>query len=186
VVLRVNDGEQGSGITDFRYKIDGGAFTPYTGPFEISAGTHTVSWTASDMTGTRTGSKVIKVDTSHPKSIATAPNPVLWLRLLGLNSVKLQYTIGDTLAPGDAPAAQVRVGVIIQDLTGNIVRRIDAGTVNITKGVDQYGFVTWDGKDKSLLNLVPLGIYQYRVVVVDEAGNVTHSGEARSITIRLL
>jgi hypothetical protein len=100
--------------------------------------------------------------------------------------VKLQYTIGDALGAGDAANANVSVGVIIQDLTGNIVRRIDGGTVAITKGVPTNGYVTWNGKDNSLLNLVPLGVYYYRVVVVDEAGNVTHSGESKPITIRLL
>lgn len=187
VVLRANDGEQGSGLTDFRYKIDGGALTPYLQPFEVPEGTHTVAWTASDLVGTRTGSMVVKVDLTHPKAIATTPDPVLWLRLLGLGGpVKLQYKIGDALGAGDAPTANLKVAVILQDVTGNIIRRIDGGTVNVTKGVDKAGFVTWDGKDGTLLNLVPLGVYYYRVVVIDEAGNVTHSGEAKPITIRLL
>ena len=188
VVLRANDGEQGSGVTELKYKIDSGPLTTYTAPFEVPDGTHTVSWSAKDLVGTRTGSMIVKVDLTHPKSIATSPDPVIWLRLLGLGqpTVKLQYKIGDTLAPGDDPSANVQVAVIIQDLTGNIVKRIDGGTVPITKGVDKTGFVTWNGYDHSLLNLVPIGIYYYRVVVVDEAGNVTHSGESKPITIRIL
>jgi hypothetical protein len=46
--------------------------------------------------------------------------------------------------------------------------------------------VTWDGKDASLLNILPLGIYYYRVGLVDEAGNAAYSGESKPITIRLL
>jgi hypothetical protein len=188
VVLRATDGEQGSGVTDFRYKIDGGSYQTYTQPFEVPAGTHTVAWTTSDMVGTRTGTIVVKVDLTPPKAIATSPDPVLWLRLLGLGqpTVKLKYTIGDALGAGDAPSANLQVAVVILDETQNIVRRIDGGTVNVTKGVNKDGFVTWDGKDGTLLNLVPLGIYYYRVVVVDEAGNVSHGGESKPITIRLL
>jgi hypothetical protein len=188
VVLRANDGEQGSGVTDFRYKIDGGSYQTYTKPFEVPEGTHTVAWTTSDMVGTRTGSIVVKTDLTHPKAIATSPDPTLWLRLLGLGqpTVKLKYTIGDALGAGDAPTANLQVAVIIQDVTMNVVKRIDGGTVTVTKGVNKDGFVTWDGKDNTLLNLVPLGVYYYRVVVVDEAGNVTHSGESKPITIRLL
>ena len=41
------------------------------------------------------------------------------------------------------------------------------------------GSVTWDGKSHTLLSLVPLGVYYYRVVVTDQAGNVSHGGESK-------
>ena len=186
VVLRANDGEDGSGVTALVYSIDDPTpSTPYTAPFEVPEGTHTVYWRASDIVGSRSGSFVVKVDLTPAAAIASNPSPVIFKTLFG-GSTKLNYKITDALGAGDAPNATVHVGVVIFDATGNVVRRIDGGDVSVTKGVTKSGYVTWNGKDDSLLNLLPLGIYYYRVAVVDEAGNPTFSGESKPITLRLL
>lgn len=181
VVLRADDGWQGSGVLSLEQQIDGGAFTPYQRPFELGNGVHTVQTRATDMVGTATTSTQVKVDTVHPTAEARAPEKLIWLRLLGLGGNNtLNYRIGDNLS------GKVQVWVIIYDATGMPVRKISGGTKTVTPGGFVNGGVVWDGKDGSLLNLVPLGIYYYRVVAIDEAGHVTQSGESPRITIRVL
>ena len=53
-------------------------------------------------------------------------------------------------------------------------------------GTPLSGFVSWNGRDNTLTGLVPLGVYYYRVSVVDDAGNTSMSEESDPITIRLL
>ncbi|MEY2570710.1 MAG: hypothetical protein QOE63_1060, partial [Acidimicrobiaceae bacterium] len=186
VVLRANDGEDGSGVTSLVYSIDNPTpTTAYLAPFEVGEGTHTVYWKASDIVGSRSGSFVVKVDLTPPKPVATNPSALIFIPLLG-QTVKLNYQISDALGAGDAPSATLHAAVVLFDVTGNVVRRFDAGDVTVTKGVVKSGFVTWDGKDNSLLNILPLGIYYYRVALIDEAGNTAFSGESKPITIRLL
>src|SRR3546814_13739297 len=81
-------------------------------------------------------------------------------------------------------SGEVEVDVILHDLTGNVVRRLDGGTVTVTPGVTKTGSTTWDGKDRTLLQLVPVGLYYYRVVATDEAGNLAHSGESKPGQLR--
>jgi hypothetical protein len=181
IFLRADDGWQGSGVLSLEQKIDAGAFTPYQAPFELGDGIHTVQTRATDMVGNAVTSTQVKVDTVHPTALALAPAKLLWLRLLGLGGNNtLNYRVGDNLS------GKIQVSVIVYDATGLPVRRISGGTVTASPGGFVQGGVTWDGKDGSLLNLVPLGIYYYRVVAVDEAGYVTQSGESPNITIRIL
>ena len=50
-------------------------------------------------------------------------------------------------------------------------------------------YVTWDGKGDQLYVgnavFVGAGVYYYRVVVTDEAGNITQSGESKELQIKL-
>ena len=46
------------------------------------------------------------------------------------------------------------------------------------------GYTMWDGKDLSLTGILPVGLYYYRVVVYDDAGNYAQSGESRPIQIK--
>ena len=182
IVLRADDGYDGSGVQLLEYKVDSGAFTPYLQPFELGEGVHTVQTQATDMVGSATTSTQVKVDLTHPTAQALAPQKLLWVRLLGLGGTNnLNFRVGDNLS------GKLQVAVIIYDATGMPVRKlVPTGTITVAPGGFYNGFVTWDGKDGSLLNLVPLGIYYYRVVVVDEAGHVAHGGESPRITIRVL
>ena len=88
---------------------------------------------------------------------------------------------------GDQRSTVLRVAVIIHDATGNVVRRLEAAPVTVVPGGPLVnGNVAWDGRDSTLTALVPAGAYYYRVVVVDEAGHMAHSGESTRLTVRLL
>jgi hypothetical protein len=182
VVLRADDGEDGSGVVSLEYRVDGGAWAPYRQPFELPEGVHTVSTRATDIVGSRTGSTQVKVDLTAPRVVATSPSKVIWLRLLGLGGTNdLRYTLGDNLS------GPVRSYVTIYDVLGNPVRVLDGGTVNVVPGAAPVQrSVTWDGKDGTLTSLVPLGVYTYRVTAIDDAGNVAFSGESKPITLRVL
>ena len=76
--------------------------------------------------------------------------------------------------------------IVVFDTFGTAVRRLDAGTVVVPPGMTVNGQTMWNGQNDTLSALVPIGVYHYRVVVTDEAGNVAESGESRLITIKLL
>jgi hypothetical protein len=188
VVLRASDGRDGSGIIpgSFEYQIDATSPTgwiDYIEPFQLQQGVHTVHYRASDLVGERSGSETVRIDTTSPVAVATTPQRTLWLRLLGLGQPTnaLNYTLRDNLS------GPVHTWVVIFDVTGNPVRMMDGGIINVVPGAGPVTrSVLWDGKTGSLTDLVPLGVYYYRVVAVDEAGNWTQSGESTKITIRLL
>lgn len=175
VVLRANDGQDGSRVVALDYRVDGGAWQPYVEPFTLSQGIHTVEHRATDMVGSRSGSVQVRIDTTSPNIRATLADRLVWSRLLGPSTIRLQYTLSDNLSGTD------RVFIVIFDVLGNPVRVIE----DTTFGVGQQ-FVKWDGRDSTLTNLLPLGVYYYRAVAVDEAGNWAQSGESKPITIRLL
>ena len=179
VVLSATDGPQGSGVQRLLYGIDAPPTTPYTGPFAVPSNVHNVNWQVEDIRNTRTGTAQVKVDITPPKPTATSPDPAIWSRLLQ-PTVKLRYDILDDLS------GPVRIGVIVYDALGNVVRRIDGGTVTTTPGATTSGFVNWDGKGGTLTTLVPLGVFYYRVSAIDEAGNTAMSGESKPVTISLL
>ena len=76
--------------------------------------------------------------------------------------------------------------MIVYDELGTAVRRIDGGERAVTPGVTYYGGVAWDGTDQSLTGILGIGIYHYRVVAIDEAGNRTQTGESKPLQIKLL
>jgi hypothetical protein len=84
----------------------------------------------------------------------------------------------------DDRSSTVRITVLVVDVLGNTIRRIDGGTRAVTPGVTLNGFTNWDGRDAN--GDRPLGVFHYRVVVTDEAGNRSQSGESRPIQIVLL
>ena len=65
------------------------------------------------------------------------------------------------------------------------MRELDHGPITLVPGQLYQGFTYWDGKDKTLLGLVPVGLYYYRVVVVDEAGNISQSGESKPLQVKV-
>jgi hypothetical protein len=57
--------------------------------------------------------------------------------------------------------------------------------ITITPGVNVDGYTYWDGRDLSLTGILPIGLYYYRVVVMDDAGNIAQSGESKPIQIKV-
>jgi hypothetical protein len=74
--------------------------------------------------------------------------------------------------------------VLVVDLAGNTIRRLDVGTKTVVPGTLLNGSTLWDGKDSG--GNVVLGLFSYRVVVTDEAGNRAQSGESRPIQVKLI
>jgi len=171
--------------------LDGGAtWATYTGPAAIPAGRRVVAYRTLDVAGLPSApvTVALDVDVTPPQARATSADPSLWLRLvsilgnlLGLSpsQAKLRWEISDDLAPS------AHVKVLVYNQTGNVVRVLDGGNHALTPGVTKSGHTLWDGKDQSLTGIVPLGLYYYRVVVTDAAGNISQSGESRPITIKV-
>jgi len=187
VVLRATDGEANAGVDRIEYALDGGAPLTYTGPFEVPAGVHTVTYRAFDRAGPARTEAVhtasLSVDTGPATVKALEPNPLIWVLggLLSPAQTQLRWSVRDDLSD------QIQATVLVYNATGQVVRRIaETQTRTITPGGPAKEFTTaWDGKDQSLLGLVPAGVYYYRVVVTDEAGNVSQSGESRPIQIKV-
>lgn len=189
--LRTVDGAQGSGVARTELSLDGGAtWATYTGPASIPAGRRVVAFRTVDVAGLASAPVTVPldIDVTPPTVRATSAEPTIWLRLvsilgnlLGLSpsQAKLKWEISDDLAPSAS------VKVLVYNQTGNVVRVLDGGNHALTPGVTKSGHTLWDGKDQSLTGIVPLGLYYYRVVVTDAAGNVSQSGESRPITIKV-
>jgi len=131
-----------------------------------------------------------------PTVIATSPSKSPWIRINGTLSWLQKLLLGGNIINvggnndlrykvSDALSGDIEIGVVIYDVTGNPVRLLDGGTINVTPGTTHNGSVSWDGYQQSLTNLVPVGVYYYRVAATDEAGNTSFSGESK-ITITLL
>jgi len=66
VTVNAQDEAGGSGLASVTYSLDGGAATPYTAPFTVTAdGSHTLSVTAKDVAG-NTGTAAASWSESHP------------------------------------------------------------------------------------------------------------------------
>jgi hypothetical protein len=189
LVLRAIDGDQNAGIDHIEYRFDGaGTIATYKDPVTMPVGIHYVEHRAVDRSG-RTGAwrKLdVAVDLSPPVVTAGAPDPALWLYVKVLNLItfgpekaKLNWTIKDDLAK------KVHVDVLVFDAAGIFVRRLDGGDIAVTPGVAKSGSTLWDGKDNSLIGVVPAGVYYYRVVAIDDAGNPAQSGESKKLQIKL-
>ena len=113
-----------------------------------------------------------------PGASATQSDPVIWSHLLGPANARLNWQVSDDRS------TRVRMTVLVVDILGNTIRRIDGGTRTVTPGVTLNGFTNWDGRDAS--GNRPIGVFHYRVVVTDDAGNRSQSGESRPIQIVLL
>ena len=122
----------------------------------------------------------VPVDLTAPVIVPRKPSPKIWSRLFGPSAAELRWTVTENLA------SEVDIVVVVHDLTGNVVRILDGGTHAVTPGAPLHGKTMWDGKNHTITGLVPVGVYFYRVVAVDEAGNVAHSGESAPIQIRAI
>jgi hypothetical protein len=192
VTLRAVDGDQNSGVSLTQYQIDTNDPTlwkTYTGPFPVAEGVHTVLYRSVDQAGLvePTNTLPVSVDITTPVVQATSPIPALWLQLLnslgnilGLSpaQAQLQWTVSDNLSP------HAHITVLVFNVAGAVVRQLDGGTYNLTPGTTLNGSTNWDGKDQTITNIVPIGLYYYRVVATDDAGNAAQSGESKPIQIK--
>jgi PKD repeat protein/glucose/arabinose dehydrogenase/type 1 glutamine amidotransferase len=65
--------DSGSGVDRTEYAVDGGAWTPYTAPFSVSAdGTHAVTYRSADKAGNVETTKALTVKVDATKPTATA------------------------------------------------------------------------------------------------------------------
>ena len=74
VTLTGDDGATGSGVDRTEYKLNGGAFTPYTAPIALTQiGTHTIEYRSVDKNNNVEAAKTVtyKVDKAAPTSTAT-------------------------------------------------------------------------------------------------------------------
>jgi hypothetical protein len=187
--LSALDGDQNSGVASLTYSLNGAAAVPVTGPIPMPEGINVITYTARDAAGnSSTATVVVPVDTTPPSVVATNPTPAIWLQLLdilgnilGLSppTAQLHWTVTDALSQHE------QVTVLIYNALGAVVRRLDVGSVATTPGVAYNGSTTWDGKDQTLTGFVPVGLYYYRVVATDDAGNVAQSGESQPIQIKV-
>jgi hypothetical protein len=74
VTLTATDNAGGSGVASREYRIDGGAWTAYSAPFTVPAGTHTVEYRATDTAGNAgaPASFTVKVDPVAPTVTANS------------------------------------------------------------------------------------------------------------------
>jgi hypothetical protein len=193
VVLRAVDGAQNSGVAHLQYQLNPSASSPwieYTGPFSVPEGVNTVNYRAIDTAGLiePTQTLTIPVDVTPPVVTATSPAVGIWLQILdilgnilGLSPPQnqLRWTVSDNLSP------HVHITVLVFNVAGAVVRQLDGGTYNTTPGVTLSGSTPWDGHDYTITGLVPIGLYYYRVVATDDAGNVAQSGESAPIMIKV-
>ncbi|MBW3615239.1 MAG: hypothetical protein KY439_08025, partial [Actinobacteria bacterium] len=189
VTLRAVDGDQNSGVGAIVYSLGGGTWVTYTKPFTLPEGVNTVLYRAVDLAGRQETARelLVPVDVTSPQVKATSADPQVWYKLLdgggflGEQQAKLHWTVTEKLSKS------VRIAVIVYDETGYAVRRIDGGVHQLnsdTVGSTINGFTLWDGKDQSLTGFVGVGVYHYRVVAVDEAGNPAQSGESSPLQVK--
>ena len=181
VVLGTSDGTDNSGVVAVEYRVDSGTWQPYTGPVVVRRG---------PAHGRRPGDRCRRPPDHrdafgqgglHPPEIrATYPAPILWMRTC--SAPRPPASTGSSPRTSRGP---VTVGVVIYDVTGNVVRRLDGGLQNVTPGVKLSGFTPGTARTRRSPGLVPIGIYYYRVSAIDAAGNVSFSNESKPIQITL-
>ena len=127
----------------------------------------------------------VNVDLTPPVAKALSPSPIIWSKLLGGLGLlpptnKLNFSVSDNLSH------QVRI-------FADRLRRVRCGGAPHRRRPTQHhagsaynGYVEWDGKDQTLTGLVGVGIYHYRIIAIDEAGNRTQTGESKPLQIKLL
>ncbi|HSI79393.1 MAG TPA: family 78 glycoside hydrolase catalytic domain [Solirubrobacterales bacterium] len=78
VTLEADDGADGSGVAQTEYRLDGGSFIEYAGPFTISSdGIHALEYRSTDNEGNleETRSAELKLDATPPTTLAALDPP---------------------------------------------------------------------------------------------------------------
>src|SRR2546422_10452020 len=73
VTISLSATDATSGVANLSYRVDGGAWLAYTGPFVVGQGVHTVEYFSLDLAGVTEAihSQTIQVDTTPPATTAT-------------------------------------------------------------------------------------------------------------------
>jgi hypothetical protein len=186
-VLRAVDGDQNAGVKETFFSLNGATFAPYREPFMVPEGVNTLKFYSTDLSGAANDEPVrtvtIKVDVTPVVASAKSPDPAIWARALGPPKVKLRWELKDNLS------GTINVVAIVYDVTGRVVTRIDDGTRVAVPNTTLAGFTEWDGTDEIDIGLpvkVPIlaGLYFYRMIFIDEAGNYAQSGESSPLLIK--
>jgi hypothetical protein len=175
-----HDGRDGSGADSAQFSVDSSSLSSYLEPFPVVDGIHTVNVRARDYAGRQsaltTGTQ--RVDTLTPFAAPTGTTKPIVIQLLGLpSSTQLAFTASDQLSP------RVKVRVWVFDELGRLLRRLDAaGSYPGGYRDAGAGSVTWDGRNGSNQGVLP-GLYHYRVLVIDQAGNTMLSTESKPFLV---
>jgi hypothetical protein len=178
LVLRATDGELNAGLQKIQYKLDAAGFVDYVTPIQIPAGVHTVQFKATDLAGRVEVFKTmtVNVDTGPTIVRALQSQPLAFSPRLG-QTTTVSWMVKDDLSH------KVTSMVIVYTALGLPVRHLQDVPKAVTPNTQKTLSMKWDGKDDGLAGVVP-GIYYYRVMVVDEAGNISMSGESAPITVK--
>jgi FtsP/CotA-like multicopper oxidase with cupredoxin domain len=100
VTLTADDGQGGSGVDRTEYRVDGGAFRDYAGPFDVATpGAHQVEYRSIDRKGNVGEAKTatIKIDAGAPTTTHTLDpaSPDAPLGLFYLSAVTVKLAAGD-------------------------------------------------------------------------------------------
>jgi hypothetical protein len=194
LVLRAVDGDQSPGVATLQYQLNPTASSPwvtYTGPITLPEGVNHVNYRAIDNAGVvePTQPLTLPVDQTPPTVVATSPTPVVWLQLLsvlgnlvGLSPVnaQLNWKVSDNLSP------HVHITTLVFNALGAVVKQLPTQNITVTPGATVSGSTPWDGTDNTITGLVPVGLYYYRVVATDDAGNTAQSGESAPIQVTVM
>lgn len=178
LVLRATDGELNAGLQKIQYKLDAAGFVDYVTPIQIPAGVHTVQFKATDLAGRVEVFKTmtVNVDTGPTIVRALQSQPLAFSPRLG-QTTTVSWMVKDDLSH------KLTSMVIVYTSLGLPVRHLQDVPKAVTPNTQKTLSMKWDGKDDGLAGVVP-GIYYYRVMVVDEAGNISMSGESAPITVK--
>lgn len=169
VTLTAEDDAEGSGVVATEYALDGGAFSTYTGPFQVTGdGDHVLEYRSTDGAGNAEPTQTLefKIDATSPTiSIATPADGATYL--LG-QEVLADYTCADALS-----------GVEACDGTAANGSAIDTGTV----GTHTFGVEAQDAAGNQATSSVDYSVVYafsgfFRPVDPAPVQNVTQPGSS--------
>jgi hypothetical protein len=115
-------GPASSGVCATYYKLDGGATTEYTGPFNVGEGIHSVEYWSVDCAGneeTHKNSPQLVVDTTPPTIEITEPEDALYLFGSKLISMSKPFCIGKVTIVADADDDGTGITLVTFDIDGD-------------------------------------------------------------------
>ena len=203
VVLRATDGDRNSGVGEMLVVRPGHGFVGYTVPFPLNAGRRPVTYQVTDRAGNVSlGDVVLSSDITPPGVKATSPQPTIWLQSKALPGLSVKLKLGDVASAtaqigfsnpskaklrwevSDDLADRVRIVVVVYNHLGAAIRRLDGGVHTLGPGRTLFGYTEWDGKTEGS-DVIDVGLYHYRVIAYDEAGNPAESGESKPMQVKL-
>lgn len=207
VVLTAVDGDESSGVASLDYRLrPADPFTPYERPFAVPEGLSALEVRTTDEAGrVRTESVPLKVDRTHvgvtalapcldaivslsspppPCTPGSGPGPVVWLRssMLAPETVRLYWRLQNL----GATAEKVEVRIFVYRESGFLGAHVQhKSIVNVPAGKSVGGHTLWTGDVTAPFRPAVPGVYYFRVMTIDEAGNRSFSGESVPLLIEV-